>query len=304
VITWVIGSGGLLGSAVARHCGDRYEPGPVPWADPEQARLTLHTQARKFEQAAKDGPWRVIWAAGSATTSTAREDALAELVPLEGLLSGLRSAVPRGEGCFFLTSSAGGVYAGSANPPFTVATRPVPLSPYGELKLAQEALTAHTLAGIVPVVIGRVSNLYGPGQNLDKLQGLISHLARAAVTRQPVNIFVPLDTTRDYITADDAAAAILHAIAQRRTASTSTEIIASGRGTTIGQLIRTMNEITKRKVPVALGMHPSAIAQASDLRLVPSFLRPQVTPIPVGVKAVYDDILVRAQRPQPAVATG
>ena len=295
MITWVIGSGGLLGSAVARHCGDRYKPGPVPWADPEQARLTLHTQARNFEQAAKEGPWRVIWAAGSATTSTAREDALAELVPLEGLLSGLRSAVPRGEGCFFLTSSAGGVYAGSADPPFTVATRPVPLSPYGELKLAQEALTANTLAGIVPVVIGRVSNLYGPGQNLAKLQGLISHLARAAVTRQPVNIFVPLETTRDYLFADDAAAAILAALDREPGHGTRTEIIATGRGITIGQLIRTMNEIAKRKVPVALGTHPSAQAQATDLRLTPSVTLPRMTPLPAGMKAVYDDILMRIQ---------
>ena len=296
MITWVIGSGGLLGSAVARHCGESYEPGPVPWADPEHARLTLHTQARGFEQAAKEGPWRVIWAAGSATTSTSREDALAELAPLEGLLSGLRSAVPRGEGCFFLTSSAGGVYAGSADPPFTVATRPVPLSPYGELKLAQEALTAHTLAGIVPVIIGRVSNLYGPGQNLDKLQGLISHLARAAVTRQPVNIFVPLDTTRDYIFVDDAAHAILALTRIPRTVEPITELIATGRGTTIGQLVRTMNEIAKRKVPVAMGTHASASAQAVDLRLSPTSGLASITPLPVGVKAVHNAILAHVHK--------
>ena len=54
-------------------------------------------------------------------------------------------------------------------------------------------------------MIGRFSNLYGPGQNLGKLQGLISRLALSAVTRQPINIFVPLDTIRDYVYVDDAA---------------------------------------------------------------------------------------------------
>jgi UDP-glucose 4-epimerase len=304
VITWVIGQGGLLGSAVARRVGRLYAPGPIPWQEPQRARETLHDQARGLEREAGGGPWRVIWAAGSATTSSPRHEALAELVPLQALLSGLRSALPPGDGCFVLTSSAGGVYAGAAHPPFSTTTTPAPLSPYGELKLAQEALATETLAGIVPVVVGRISNLYGPGQNLDKLQGLISHLARAAVTRQPVNIFVPLDTTRDYLTADDAAAAILQATERRTSPGVSLEIIATGRGTTIGQLIRTMNEIAKRKVPVALGTHPSALAQAPDLRLVPSISLPQVTPLPVGMKAVYDDILHRAQRSQSVAAGG
>lgn len=276
----------------------------MPWSNPSEAREVLRGQARRLEEAARGGPWRVIWAAGAATTSTPREDALSELLPLEGLLSGLRSAVPSGGGCFFLSSSAGGVFAGATDPPFTTSTVPAPLSPYGELKLAQEALTQEVLADVVPVIIGRISNLYGPGQNLGKLQGLISHLARAAVTRQPINIFVPLDTTRDYVTADDAAAAILQTTKLPHEAGTFSEIIASGRGTTIGQLIRTMNEIAKRRVPVALGTHSSASAQADDLRLVPSFPLPHLTPLPVGMKAVYDDILARAQSPHPEAVAG
>jgi len=299
VITWVIGSGGLLGSAVARHCGDRYEPGPVPWADPEQAREILHNQARGFEKWAGDQPWRVIWAAGSATTSTPRDEAMSELEPLTGVLTGLRSALPSGPGVFFLTSSAGGVYAGSTHPPFSTQTAPVPLSAYGELKLAQEAMAIDLLGHLVPVVIGRISNLYGPGQNLDKLQGLISHLAMAAVTRQPVNIFVPLDTTRDYIFVNDAAEAILALTHAHRDIHSRTEIIATGRGTTIGQLVRTMNEIAKRKVPVALGMHASASAQAVDLRLTPTSELCVLTPLPVGVKAVHSAILSRIQQEVP-----
>lgn len=299
MITWIIGQGGLLGRAVARRSDPLYKPGPIPWREPRKARETLHHQARGFEEAAQGGPWRVIWAAGSATTSTPRDEALGELGPLEGFLTGLRSALPSGQGCFFLTSSAGGVYAGASSPPFTTLTAPAPLSPYGELKLAQEALAVETLATVVPVVLGRVSNLYGPGQNLDKLQGLISHLARAAVTRQPVNIFVPLETTRDYITADDAASSILQIMERRREPGASVEVIATGRGTTIGQLIRTMNEIAKRKIPVALGTHPSATSQAPDLRLMPSLAPREVTPLPVGMKAVYDDILARAQQAQP-----
>lgn len=296
MITWILGSGGLLGSALARLTTHHYSPGPVPWADPAEAAATLRSQARDFEAATEGAPWRVIWAAGAATTSTPRDQALSELVPLQGLLSGLRSALPSGPGTFFLTSSAGGVYAGSSNPPFTTSTTPFPLSAYGELKLEQESLVAEALTGLTPAVIGRISNLYGPGQNLTKLQGLISRLALSAIHQEPVNIFVPLDTIRDYLYSDDAARTILRLTAQPpKGTDVTTEILATGRATTIGQLIRTMNEISKRRVPVALGSDASAQAQALDLRVEPSLELDRVTTLPAGMKAVHDDILARVQ---------
>jgi len=241
---------------------------------------------------------------------------MSELGPFESLLGGLRSALPTGPGSVFVASSAGAVYAGAVGPPFTIHSPATPLSPYGELKLAQERLASEILGSVTRVIIGRISNLYRPGQNLEKLQGLVSHLARASITRQPTNIFVPLDTTRDYIFNGDAADIILRLTADPTSppaanghhayryptsdcASDSlrvdTHIIASGRGTTIGQLIRTMNEVTKRKVPVALGMHSSAAAQATDLRLVPTVAPMPLTPLPVGIKAVHIDLLSRVQ---------
>ena len=299
MITWIIGQGGLLGSALARNTTGLYEPGAIPWHSPEDAATTLHTHARGLEAAAQGSPWRVIWAAGAATTSTTQREAEAEMIPLQGLLTGLRSALPSGPGAFFLASSAGGVYAGSQHPPFTSTTAPQPLSPYGELKLAQERLSSQSLGQIIPVTIGRISNLYGPGQNLDKLQGLISRLAMASITRQPINIFVPLGTIRDYVFADDASEAILRLTRESAMDGDArpprTEIIATGRGTTIGQLIRMMGEISKRRVPVALGSHPSSAAQAVDLRVVPTRDLPSITTLPEGVRAVHDDLLTRLQ---------
>jgi UDP-glucose 4-epimerase len=299
MITWTVGASGLLGSAVTRANDERFDSGRIPWADSAAAATVLRSQARQFGTAAGDAPWAVVWAAGAATTSTPADTAMSELEPLRGLLEGIRSALPRGPGAVFVTSSAGGVYAGSTHPPFTAGSQTAPLSPYGELKLAQEQLASETLGAVCPVVIGRVSNLYGPGQNLTKLQGLISRLALAAVTRQPINIFVPLDTIRDYIYVDDAARAVLASVARaadRREAGTTTLVIASGQPATIGQVLRTMNLIAKRRVPVALGSHPSASAQSADLRLEPTIPLDSVTPLPSGMKSVYLDILQRVQR--------
>lgn len=306
--TWVIGQGGLLGSAIIRQVYQRstanelFTSQQIPWMSPNAAEC-LVAEYRRFREEAGAGPWRILWAAGAATVSTPREAAMAESRSLETLLSAIRANPPRGRGVFFLTSSAGGVFAGSVKPPFTETSVPAPLGPYGEVKLAQEACATAELSATCPVVIGRFSNLYGPGQNLGKLQGLISRLALAAISQQPISIFVPLDTIRDYIYVDDAAPAALdltRSAQQEATTPVRIAIIASGQPATVGQLIRTMGQVARRRIPVAHGSHPSAGAQALDLRMVPSDGVQTVTQLPEGMKAAYQDILARMQASQTA----
>jgi len=302
--TWVIGRGGLLGSAIDRRiardhgAATTFTAASIPWADPQAAGQALQTEYQRFRSSAGSGPWRILWAAGAATVSTPADQAQSELRPLEALLAAIRAAPPAGPGVFFMTSSAGGVYAGSRNPPFTEDTDPAPLSPYGELKLAQEASATGQLSGTCSVVIGRFSNLYGPGQNLSKLQGLISRLALSSITQQPISIFVPLDTIRDYIYVDDAAGAALELTQQAQDdqeASSRIAIIASGQPATVGQVIHTMGHVARRRIPVAYGSHPSAGAQALDLRLTPSANVAAPTQLPEGMKSAYQDILSRMQ---------
>jgi UDP-glucose 4-epimerase len=300
LITWTIGAGGLLGSAIRRHVEHPFEATRIHWADGPQSTDELAENYARFRSEAGTQDWAIIWAAGAATVSASQESAEQELRVLESLLHDIASNPPAGKGVFFLSSSAGGVYAGSSNPPFGIDTVPVSLSPYGDLKLKQEHSAREILDGTCAVVIGRFSNIYGPGQNLDKLQGLISRLAMAAATRQPINIFVSLDTIRDYIYVDDAARIALQwtkqAICGASTATTA--IIAAGEPTVLGQLIRLVQDVARTKVPVALGTHSSSAAQVSDLRLVPTATRQsELTrmPLPAGVKLVYQDILAREQ---------
>lgn len=305
MITWIIGGGGLLGTAI-RHRSERVFAGSrVPWSDPGAVDAVLRRDLEAFRTEADGGPWAIAWTAGAATVASDADQTAPELAVLRPLLEDLRSRPPAGPGAFFLTSSAGGVYAGSARPPFDEVTVPVPISAYGELKLQQEGLATELLDGICPLVIGRVSNLYGPGQNLAKLQGLISQLALAAITHQPINIFVPLDTVRDYVYVDDAADAAVRLMEEAvatQPHGAAIRIIASGEGTTIAHLLRTAQDISRKRVPIALGSHPSARVQTLDLRFVPSDsggLRPR-TPLPVGMKCVFDGIMRQLQLRLPA----
>jgi UDP-glucose 4-epimerase len=296
MLTWVIGGGGLFGQALVRASENVFKAPRIPWGDETAALATLSESLSAFRNQAPED-WSIIWAAGHATTSSTPEQTAAELRLFSAFVEQLKQNTPSGRGVFGLTSSAGGVYAGSADPPFTSSTTPVPLSAYGHLKLDQERI-AQSLSPEIPVVSLRLSNLYGPGQNLTKLQGIISHLALATITRNPVNIFVPLDTLRDYVYVDDAANKAMNWMHAALVAQGgSTRVVGSGQPQTLGRIVTLMRAISHVRIPIAFGLDISAAFQTPDLRLTPdvcpSTHKLAITPLPVGMRTVISDIASR-----------
>jgi UDP-glucose 4-epimerase len=298
VLTWIVGRGGLLGSAVSRAIGPKFIELAVPWENHDAAAGVLDSDLKRFIREARNDDWSVIWAAGSAVVGSTADKLAAETRIMSHLLTRLRDSRPAGRGAFFLSSSAGGIYAGSTHPPFSESTTPRPLSPYGETKLAQEEILRMTLEGCVPPVIGRFSNLVGPGQNLVKQQGLVSQLCRAAVTRQSLNVFVPMETLRDYLYVDDAAAmvcALVENAVQKQPSTPVLRNISSQRPVSVCAVLRTVEQVAHRTVRIALGTSPSSKYHVRDLRLFTYFPHDfqgvAITPFPVTVKRVYDDVL-------------
>jgi UDP-glucose 4-epimerase len=287
--TWVVGAGGLLGSHLTAALGPAAWSGPrIAWAAhdaPDQLRLA----ARAFRTAAGDAPWQVAWCAGAGVTATGPEALAREVAALEAVLDGLGD--PAG-GRLFLSSSAGGVYAGSVGPPFDEHTPPQPLAPYGGTKLQMEALAA-SWAG--PVVLGRIANLYGPGQDVAKPQGLISQLCRAHLLRQPLQVYVPLDTVRDYLYVEDAARLVLGCL--DRADGVTVKVLASQQAITIGAVLAELRRVSRRAPRLVLSASAQARVQARDLRLRSRVWtdldRVPLTPFPVGVKRTLDDLSLR-----------
>ncbi len=302
MLAWVIGAGGMLGSAIcakAPASSQAFCGTAVPWPDATAAGETLAADARRFAEEAGEDSWAIVWAAGSSVVASTPEQTGSELRILERLLDEIALRTPSGPGVFFLTSSAGGVYAGSQSPPFDERTVPRPISPYGHLKLQQEELTGRVLGGTVPVVIARFSNLYGTLRHPAKGQGLIQQLCRATVRRTPLNLYVSMDTVRDYLYVDDAASMTWSAVEQavaEQPREPRVIVVASGQPTTIAQVVATIQNVAHRRVPLALGTHPSAQHQVIDLRLTPTRSlvegSPTLTTLPGGIKRVFDAIVV------------
>jgi nucleoside-diphosphate-sugar epimerase len=101
---------------------------------------------------------------------------------------------------------------------------------------------------------------------------------------------------RDYIYVDDAAETIINILSDE-SQNQSTHIIASGHPVSLGYLIQLAQDISRTRIPLAIGAHSSSAAQARDLRLTPSNTHELsiTTTLPAGIKNVYLDILQRRQ---------
>ena len=311
-LTWVVGAGGLLGQHVVRALRPRgalFEAPRVPWADPAAAARTLEQTARRLVASADGRPWQVVWCAGAGVTGTSAASFETEH---DLLVSALRGLEGPGEvmarGAFFLASSAGGVYAGAGASPYDEFSPTRPLADYGWAKLRAEATVTQWAGGGCAVVIGRIANLYGPGQNLAKPQGLVSQLCAAHLERRPASIWVSLDTLRDYIYAPDCAQMVLACLdrARRERAAQATDdslvvtkILATQRAITIGAVIAELRRIFRRRPAVVLGASPVSALQSRDLSLTsrvwPEIDQRTLTTFPAGVASTLQDLQQRLQ---------
>ena len=87
-----------------------------------------------------------------------------------------------------------------------------PISAYGVSKLAVESYLAaiHAETGLSTVSL-RMGNLYGPGQGVGRMFGVVAHFAHRALAGKPVRIFGDGSVTRDYLYIDDAVDALFRA---------------------------------------------------------------------------------------------
>lgn len=307
-LAWVIGARGLLGSALvtavrARDGWSLLESEPLPWhSDAELAATARQTMTRLVDAATTaNTQWSVLWVAGAGVTSTPQAELDAELAQLEIVLDSIAAALTptAPHGTVFYASSAGGVYGGSDHPPFTERSEPAPISPYGHFKLASEAVVERFAARAgVASLVGRIANLYGPGQKLSKMQGLVSHIARAQYSPQPASIFVSLDTVRDYLYVADCAELICDGLDRLAAADGTphvTKILASGQAVTIGELLGHFHALAKARPHIMLGQSAASSYQSADLRLR-SVVWPELdarphTPLPVGIHATMQCVL-------------
>lgn len=288
---WVIGDTGQLGSALTR----RLERDPevqllrwrIRWEDP-QASIADLAEGLEAWIAKSTARLHLYWAAGAAVTSTGVDESASELAVFERFADALHDAVAShhlgARVSLFFASSVGGLYSGSAaRAPFDERSPVAPVSAYGRGKLAMEtAMGSAAIRSASRLLIGRISTLYGARQRFAKPQGFVAQLCRSYILRQPLGVYVSLDTLRDYVHADDAAAIIVEGMGLLDSAERGSVVVknvASLTPTTLGEVIHQAKLVFKRSPNLVLAVSPLARGQVRDLRIA-SAVWPELDDLP------------------------
>lgn len=315
-LIWVVGAGGLLGSHVQAAVSRRFPrarfwqstPLHFSWTDSIGLADELNRAVSGFAAAVRSeaDSWALLWCAGKGTvgsTAAALEPESTAWVRVLDLLGRDLAGQDGGRaGYVFLASSAGGVYGGNPPDVLTENSPPQAASEYGVHKLAMEEALRHWNAGFpnVSCLIGRISTLYGPGQDLRKPQGIISHLSRCLIHRRQVSIYVPLDTRRDYFFVADCAhhiAACLDRLMSERP-QLVLKIIASERLTSLAQIVGIFFRIAKHRSLIVLqqAQRTQSISLKLGSNIWPDLAGLRATDLAAGIHIVHAHQLGLFQR--------
>ena len=303
---WVIGRGGLLGRSVESAVSNSsrvFVPNQTfAWHDSALVSKQIAEACKSFFDEVGDENWTIYWCAGRGTLSSLPIQMAEENQVFAGLMKTIESvcsAAVLKSGTFFYASSAGAVYAGSSKPPFTELTEAKSLSAYGDAKLHQEALLKEFAnRHQVRVLVGRISNLYGARQDLAKNQGLISTICYSVLRRQPISLFVPLETSRNYIYIDDAAKRVVrHTQSLFNTTSVEKfliKLIIAQDNLTIGSILKIATSVLRVRPLVTISANKSGSTQPQSL-VFKSVVNTNLdtdssTGFTVGVKRVMSDL--------------
>jgi UDP-glucose 4-epimerase len=305
---WVVGRGGFLGSHVVhavRRANDLelWERGQrFSWSDPATLARELEGAIDDFLAFVSGRRFSILWCAGAGVIGTSSETLRAESANLAGFLARLGARLQSGgEGSVFLAGSAGGVYGGSVERPLSESSPCRPISDYGREKLKQEELLLAWAEGHrrISALVGRISNLYGPGQNLSKPQGIMSRLAWSFIYKRPIHLWVSLDNVRDYLYVEDCASQIVQAtrwLAAREEPTRGIKILASEQEASLATVLAVFRRVARHS-PRAISVRKEVSSQqpaglSFRSRVEPKLPRAE-TSLPVGVHRVYRNLVER-----------
>jgi UDP-glucose 4-epimerase len=209
------------------------------------------------------------------------------LVPLARFIETLAEAGPRR---LVFLSSGGAIYGNPAVLPATEALLPSPLSYHAAGKVAaEEFFRAWAQRAGAALAILRPSNVYGPGQPLQSGFGFVRTVLERARTSQAVDIWGDGRQVRDFLYIDDLVDACLMLLAAPEVAGTFNA--GAGVGTALLDLLRMVEQVTGRPIPITL--HPGRGIDVNAIWLDSSRLHAATgwranTPLAAGIARTWD----------------
>lgn len=139
-------------------------------------------------------------------------------------------------------SSGGTVYGEHKQQPINEQVLPQPINHYGNIKLCLEnTIRTFNYQMNIKMLIVRISNPYGPGQDFKKGVGFIDAVLKNAINNQPIIVWGDGENIRDYIYIDDVCNMIASLLEYRGVYDTFN--ISSGIGTSQNDILNIVKDM-------------------------------------------------------------
>jgi UDP-glucose 4-epimerase len=263
----LLGGGGFIGTALSRRLA---QDGRRVHVVARQSSTIVHTGAVVHTGDLGDDELlatlleecsTVVHLAATTTPGTSAVHPAKELETLAPTLRLLEELQSRKDVHLVFISSGGTVYGNPASNPVTESSPLIPSSYHGAGKVALEAFFDAFRAGGHPVTVLRLSNTYGPEQQLNQGFGLIRTVLQHILRGTTMEIWGDGENIRDFIYIDDVTNAIATAIGAP--ADSGTYNVGSGRGYTLNRVLDIAERICGASLCVA--SHP---ARSIDVRQI------------------------------------
>ena len=185
----------------------------------------------------------IVWLASKITPTIAESDPQLVEMEIAEFSSFLRSA-EQGRQKIIFASSGGTVYSGQ-DCPFNEESPARGVNAYGRAKVQMEMLANQSLLENVNL---RIANAYGPGQRIDRGQGVIASWANSVLNEMPIKVFGSLSVSRDFVYIDDVVTAIVNVISAEL--SEETLNIGSGKATSLNEILDELEKVSRRRIAI------------------------------------------------------
>jgi len=194
---------------------------------------------------------------------------------------------------FVFLSSAGTVY-GNRMGKVSETEQLQPVNIYGLQKLYFEQLIRlkHLHAGKLNFLIYRISNPYGGYQDPKKTQGIIPILINRALNNQPVDIWVDLETKRDYIYIDDLLR-FIHILTFQCGQKNEIYNLASGTSSTLREVISLVEQYTQAKLKInkkTIGIPVISSIEVDITKIITAANQTPLVTLSDGIKMLVDEM--------------
>jgi UDP-glucose 4-epimerase len=256
----IVGGGGLIGKNLSSFFSERgYEVSTIVRRDIPSSEninyLNIDVQETNKLVAVASEHTDIIWLVNSLVpqyTIDKSEDFNNNIKPILGIYD-IDNSLLKLKNFIFL-SSGGTIYGNSAiKKPFTELDDCNPISDYGLSKLAAENYIKYlSKSAAFNSIILRPSNVYGPGFNLAKPQGIIGFILNAIKLDKEIDLYDDGNQIRDFIHVDEICIAIHKILNKQLSTNLSLFNLGSSKGHTIKEIIEICEDISGKKLKIVL----------------------------------------------------